>query len=119
VVAPKIGGAKGTAGTIAADHIISGGPSVLFDTVVVLVTGAAAETLAREAAAVDWVRDAFGHLKVIAHAPGAAPLLAKAGIEADAGIVELAGPRDVARYIETAKAGRVWAREPGLRNVDL
>jgi catalase len=118
VVAPKIGGAAGTTGTIAVDHIIAGGPSLFFDAVVVLVDGEAATTLAREAAAVDWVRDAFGHLKVIGHTPGASPLLAKAGVEADEGVVEIGAPRDAARFIETAKGGRIWNREPTLRNVD-
>jgi catalase len=118
VVAPKIGGAAGTTGTIAVDHIIAGGPSLFFDAVVVLVDGEAATTLAREAAAVDWVRDAFGHLKVIGHTPGASPLLATAGVEADEGVVEIGAPRDAARFVETAKGGRIWNREPTLRNVD-
>jgi catalase len=118
VVAPKIGGARGTSGMIAVDHIIPGAPSVMFDAVVVLVDGDAAETVAREAAAVDWVRDAFGHLKVIGHVAGAAPLMTRAGISPDAGVVEIAGPRDASRYIDTAKSGRIWDREPNLRNVD-
>ena len=45
--------------------------------------------LEREAAAIDWVRDAFGHLKVIGHTAGAAPLLERAGVEPDAGVVAL------------------------------
>jgi catalase len=117
IVAPKIGGAKGTTGPIPADHIIPGAPSVMFDAVAVLVTGDAAELLSREAAAVDWVRDAFGHLKVIGHVAGAEPLLTKAGIEADAGVVEVETPRHASRFIDTAKNGRIWDREPQLRNV--
>ncbi len=119
VVGPKIGGAHGTTGHIPVDHIIPGAPSVIFDTVVVLVTGEAAQTLAREAAAIDWVRDAFGHLKVIGHVAGAAPLFEKAGVHADKGVVAITNARDAARYVETAKGGRIWDREPSLRNVDL
>ena len=35
------------------------------------------------AAAIDWVRDAFGHLKVIGHTLEAQPLFAKAGLADD------------------------------------
>jgi catalase len=40
----------------------------------------------KEAAAVQFVMDAFGHLKAIGHTPEAKPLLDKAGIEPDAGV---------------------------------
>jgi hypothetical protein len=36
--------------------------------------------LAKEAAAIDWLHDAFGHLKVIGHVAAAAPIFKKAGI---------------------------------------
>ena len=39
--------------------------------------------------AVDWVRDAFGHLKAIGFTPEAQALLDKAGVEADAGVVDV------------------------------
>ena len=46
---------------------LSGAPSVFFDTVAILANETETKKLAAEACAVDWVRDAFGHLKVIAH----------------------------------------------------
>jgi catalase len=61
------------------------------------------------------VRDAFGHLKAIGHVAAAAPLLERAGIEADAGLVAFGGPRSIAAFIAAAKAGRIWAREPKFR----
>ena len=88
VVAPKIGGVSAKGGKrIDADHALSGGPSIFFDAVVVAPSADGAAMLGREAAAIDWLRDAFGHLKVIGVVDAAAPLLERAGIEADAGIV--------------------------------
>ena len=76
VVAPKIAGAKGAdGGVIRADFQLAGGPSVLFDAVVVVVSADGAATLAKEAAAVAFIHDAFAHLKVIGHSSEAQTLL--------------------------------------------
>ena len=64
----------------------------------------------KEGAAVQWVMDAFGHLKAIGASDAAKPLLDKAGIEPDAGVVALAD-------IATAGAKRYWDREPGVRTL--
>jgi catalase len=118
VVAPNIGGVVGDDGRkTKVDHALAAGPSVLFDAVVV-APGASAAALAADPAAVDWLRDAFRHLKAIGHAPGAEPLFAAAGIDlaADAGVVALGGRRgDVAAFIAAAKQQRIWAREGGDR----
>ena len=71
--------------------------------------------LQTEAAAIDWIRDAFGHLKVIGVVGAATPLLAQAGIDADEGIVAIEGAKGIADFIDAAKNGRVWKREPTLR----
>jgi len=116
VVAPKIGGAKGKGGqTIAADHALSGAPSILFDAVVLAPSAEGAARLAGDAAAIDWVRDAFGHLKVIGHVAAAAPLLERAGVNPDAGVVEIDAGRSISAFITAAKKARIWAREPTLR----
>ncbi len=47
--------------------------------------------LAKEAAAVAFVHDAFAHLKVIGHTAAAKPLMDKAGVVADAGVVAVDG----------------------------
>ena len=65
--------------------------------------------LAKEAAAVQWVMDAFGHLKAIGHSTEAEPLLKKANVEADAGVTGLD-----AAFLKAA-ATRFWDREPNLR----
>lgn len=50
---------------------LSGGPSFFFDTVFLLVSEATVGELVEEAAAVAWVMDAFGLLKVIGYVPTA------------------------------------------------
>ena len=57
---------------------LNGAPSVLFDAIVLAMSETGAVRLAREAAAVDFVRDAFGHLKVVGFTAAAGELLAKA-----------------------------------------
>ena len=115
VVAPKIGGVTLANGkSLPADHQLAGGPSILFDAVVVAASAQGAEKLTKEAAAIDWIRDAFGHLKVIGSVETASPLLAAAGIEADAGVVMI-GKAKVQAFIDAAKGGRIWDREPKLR----
>jgi len=114
IVAPKIGGAKlGDGSMIAADGQLAGTPSVMFDAVAVILSKAAAAELSRDGAAVDFVRDAFGHLKAIAADAGARALLQVAGIADDEGVVEAA---DTKRFIAAAKT-RQWAREPSVRTL--
>jgi catalase len=84
--------------------------------VVVAPSADGAAMLGREAAAIDWLRDAFGHLKVIGVVDAAALLLDRAGIEADAGIVAVDAGKGVNGFIAAAKNGRIWDREPNLRS---
>ena len=76
VIAPKVGGAKLAGGSmLAADGQLAGTPSVLFDAVAIILSDEGAQALSRESAGVDFVRDAFGHLKAIAADKGAQALL--------------------------------------------
>jgi len=110
IVAPKIGGALAGDGTQqAADHIISGGPSVIFDAVVV-APGAGASLLAMDPVAKQWVADAFAHCKVIGTIGNAQALLDAAGVKPDDGVIEI-DAKSVGAYIERAAAGRIWERE--------
>ncbi len=113
IVAPKIGGVTLKGGRkLAADGQLAGTPSVLFDAVAVIVSDDGCAALLQEGAAVDFVQDAFGHLKAIGHSPQARPLLEKAGVQADAGVVELS--RDAKAFLKPA-ATRQWDREPKVR----
>ena len=108
LIAPKVGGLKVNGGMLKADGQLAGSPSVLFDAVALVLTAEAATKLTKEGAAVQFVMDAFGHVKTIGHDAGAQALLDKAGVEPDAGVVSLA---DFARIAPK----RHWDREPKVR----
>lgn len=115
IIAPKVGGATMKDGsTLKADHQLAGAPSVLFDAVALILSADGCEALLTDGAAIDFAKDAFGHLKAIGHTPEAQPLLDKAGVEADAGVVGLG--KDAAEFIAPA-ATRQWDREPKVRTL--
>jgi catalase len=110
VIAPKVGGATLSDGSLLpADGQLAGTPSVLVDAIALILSEEGCAALVREAAAVQFVMDAFGHLKAIGHTPDAQPLLDKAGVGPDEGVV----PLDASFVAAAAK--RYWAREPGVR----
>ena len=114
IVAPKVGGVTLANGKkLAADGQLAGTPSVLFDAVALVLSDAAGQALSREAAAVDFVRDAFGHLKAVAADAGAQAVLIAAGIQADAGVL---GADDADAFVAAA-CTRQWAREPSVRTL--
>jgi C-terminal domain found in long catalases len=114
IVAPRIGGARLKSGKhLAADMPLSGTPSVFFDTVAIFASAEGIKPLLKNSAAIDWVRDAFEHLKVIGCTATAQPLFAKAGIadDLDEGVIELDARASIGQYIEAAKQPRVWDPE--------
>jgi len=114
IVAPKVGGAKLADGSmLAADGQLAGTPSVLFDAVAVILSDEGAKELSMEGAAIDFVRDAFGHLKAIAVDKGGRALLKIANVGQDAGVVD-ASDKDA--FIATAKT-RQWDREKSVRTL--
>lgn len=118
IVAPKVGGVEAADGSwIEAGHMIDGGPSVLFDAVALLLSEEGAERLAGEAAARDFVADAFAHCKFIAFTPDAVALLRKAGVDpqADEGMIALGEPGAVAAFIESCRKLRLWSREMAVK----
>jgi catalase len=116
-IAPWVGGVKSAGRLVVVDHALVAAPSIFFDAVALVLNAPSGVLLAKDAAAVDFVRDAFGHLKVIGYTSGAAPLLAKAGIAdpSDEGVVSLAVLQSVTTFVGAAKRQRVWAREPSIR----
>ncbi|HZY34882.1 MAG TPA: catalase [Rhodanobacter sp.] len=114
LVCLKVGGAKLSDGKHQpADDQLAGTPSVVFDAVALVLSEDAGKLLAKEAAAVDFVRDAFGHLKAIAADAGAQAVLKAGGIRKDAGVVDAS---DCAGFLQAAKT-RQWAREAKLRTL--
>ncbi len=111
LIAPKVGKVPLSDGSaVAADAQLFGQPSVTVDACAVILSADATAKLRKEAAAVQWVMDAFGHLKAIGANEEARPLLDKAGVEPDEGVTDLAG------FVEAAKK-RYWDREPNVRTL--
>ena len=100
--------------TLTADGQLAGTPSVLFDAVALVLSEAGCGKLLKEGAAIDFVKHAFGHLKAIGYSAEAKPLLDKAGVEPDAGVVELGEATEA--FLAPART-RQWAREPGVRTL--
>jgi catalase len=114
IVAPKVGGAKLAGGSLLpSDGQLAGMPSVLFDAVAIILSEEGAKALSLESAAIDFVRDAFGHLKAIAADEGAQTLLKVANIRNDAGVVSA---NDETAFIAAAKT-RQWGREKSVRTL--
>ena len=119
IVAPKAGGVKTASGKkLPADHALSSAPSIFFDAVALLPSEEGAAMLMKEAAAIDWLRDAFGHLKVIGYVAPAVPIFEKAAVarDADEGVIDIGGSSGVDDFITVAKHHRIWEREPSLRS---
>lgn len=109
VIAPKVGGAQLADGSmLKADAQLAGFPSVFVDAVAVVLSNAA---LMKEAAAVQFVMDAFGHCKTIGASEEAKPLLEKAGVQPDAGITDLGSA-----FLKAA-GRRHYEREPQVRTL--
>jgi catalase len=114
IIAPRIGGTKLSDGSeLAADGQLAGTPSVLFDAIAVILSDAGAQAFAHEAAAIDFVRDAFGHLKAIAVDKGGQSLLKAANVALDTGVIHA---NKVEAFIAAA-ATRQWGREELVRTL--
>ena len=113
LIAPKMNVTLKGGRVQAADGQLAGSPSVLFDAVASVLAPEQGEKLTRESAAVNWFADAFAHLKAIAACKGTQPILDKAGVERDAGVLAI---EDVGGFIAAAKT-RQWEREPKVRTL--
>ncbi|WP_164263139.1 catalase [Stenotrophomonas maltophilia] len=112
LVAPKVGGAMLSDGSVqAADGQLAGTPSAVFDAVAVVLSVEASKALSKESAALEFVSQAWAHLKAIASDAGGQALLKAARVGNDPGIVEA---EDAKAFLAVA-ATRQWAREPKLR----
>jgi len=114
IVAPKVGGVKlADSSILVADGQLAGTPSVLFDAVAVILSDEGAAALSMESAAINFVRDAFGHLKAIAVDKGGQTLLKIANVGQNGGIVNT---NDKDAFIIAAKT-RQWDREKSVRTL--
>jgi catalase len=113
IVAPKIGGVTLKDGTLLkADGQLAGTPSVLFDAVALVISAEGCNVLLNDGAAVDFARQAFGHLKAIGYTSAARPLLDAAGVVPDPSVIDITKSHEM--WIEVART-RQWDREPKVR----
>ena len=70
------------------------------------IAGPQAQQLATHAAAIEFVQDAFAHLKVIGHTAAAMPLLQKANIMPDGGVIAMQAGSSSSRFRNQAAKGR-------------
>ena len=118
IITPAVGGAEAADGSIVlGNQMIGGGPSVLYDAVVILPSEAGGVDLAKESTARDFVADAFAHCKFIGYNNAALPLFEKAGIadDLDEGVILLSGPNDIPAFIKNLGKLRLWSREPNVK----
>ena len=114
LIAPRLGGIRLSDGKEAAiDGQLAGSPSAQFDAVASIIPLESGKKLAKQAAAQNWFRDAFGHLKAIAACKGTHAILDAAGVKPDAGVVD---PSDTKAFVKAA-VSRIWEREPTLRSL--
>jgi catalase len=112
VIAPKIGGVTLSDGkALTPNKQLAGFPSVFCDAIAVVLSDEGCVSLINEGAAVQFVMDAFGHLKCIAADEGAQPLLMKAGVMPDDGVMA------PTKAFITAAGKRYWEREPSVRKI--
>ncbi|MBS0164715.1 MAG: catalase [Nitrospira sp.] len=112
LIAPNLHGTKLADGSeLKAQGQLVGSPSQLFDAVALVLSEKGAAILMKDGAAIQFVMDAYGHLKAIGHTPEAVPLLDKAGVEPDEGVTGL-GPEFV-----RAAGQRFFARESRIRTL--
>jgi catalase len=112
LIAPKIGGATLADGkALKADGQLLGTPSQTVDAIAVILSEEGCAAMLKEGAAVQFVMDAFGHLKAIGANDAAKPLLDKAGVQPDAGVT------GIDKVFVSAAAKRFWDREPSLRTL--
>jgi len=114
IIALRVGGIRLADGsTLAADGQLAGTPCVLFDAVAVILSDEGAKTLSMESAAVDFVRDAFAHLKAIVIDHGGQSLLKTANVLPDSGVF---GCEDIFHFLAAAST-RQWEREKLVRTL--
>jgi catalase len=106
------GGVLTTQGDVlAADAALDGAPSCLFDAVLVLGEAAGIKPLLTHPAALQWLRDAWRHLKVIGLDAAGRELAKAAGMGEDDAVVPVQNKRGVDNFCQWAARGKHIARE--------
>ena len=112
-IAPVVGGVTLSDGSVlAADQMVDGGPSVLYDAVVLLPGPKAVAALAARSTAKDFVSDAFAHHKFIGYNAASTALLEAAGVASllDDGCIKVTKSA-AAKFVRRCAALRYWERD--------
>lgn len=112
VIAAQIGGAKSSTGVhLGAEQVINGGPSVLYDAVVLLTSEEGAKELIKIPEARDFVSDAYSHKKFIGFTESSMALLKAVGLneDQDDGIINLETCK-ACDFLQTLTQLRYWQR---------
>lgn len=113
VVAPHSGEVMSNKGnTVTVDEKIDGGPSVLFDAVVILPSTEGVQKLMEIPNAMTFVSDAYNHMKFIGYVDEAMPLLEKAGLSEilDDGCQLVKDGATMSEFMTKCRDSRFWQR---------
>jgi catalase len=114
LVAPTVAGVTLSDGSkLAAHQKVDGGPSVLYDEVVVLASQEGVDQLAKLPAARDFVSDAYNHCKFIGYSPAVLRLFEVCGLAemVDEGFVALEATGEVAEFFARCAPLKLWSRQ--------
>jgi len=102
--------------TLKAQQKLEGGPSVLYDSVVILATKEGVEKMSKRPAATQFLNDAFSHAKFMGYSPELKPFFEKIGIasDLDEGCFEITSADHISKFLEACNQLRFWAREDKL-----
>ena len=113
LIAPAVGAVEDSDGQHSpADQKIDGGPSVLYDAVILLAAKRAAPALAAQPAVRDFIADAYAHCKYIGYTGDASSLFEAAGLRGltHDGFVSL-DEHSAADFISRCAKLRFWPRQ--------
>lgn len=114
IIALVIGGVKLSDGSmVEANHNIDGGPSVLFDAVALLCSAEGMNNVPKEKLLLDFISDAFHHMKFIGYTQDAMPFLKKSGLKPDQACFLLEGDSEANNFVKSCRALRFWDRKNG------
>lgn len=114
VVAPQVCGVELSDGSwIQAEQNIEGGPSVLYDAIVLLIKQIEPEWLKKPSMR-DFISDAYFHCKFIGYTETAIPFIERIGLgdQLDQGWSKLENDTSIERFLQKCGELRFWAREP-------
>lgn len=114
VIAPEIGGVELSDGSwVPAEQNIDGGPSVLYDAIVILTGANIQDQWSKNLPVRDFITDAFFHCKFIGYSKAALTLIQKIGLteKLDDGWILLNNEQTIAKFISKCGEIRFWSRE--------